>query len=144
MARAIKRFEGQVQLVLYPFVLNDTSQTATEAALCAGEQGQFWPFHDMLYARQAQWRTLSNPLSRLLEFATSAGLKVNLDDLQQCVKSGRMRGIIAEDKQLGRSLQVRSTPTVFVNNRRIVGAQSAGEYIRMIRQELTRAQSQKP
>jgi protein-disulfide isomerase len=143
LARALERFEGQVQLVLYHFVLNDISQTATEAALCAGEQGQFWPFHDMLYVRQAQWRSLSNPLPRLLEFATSTGLNLNLDTLQQCVKSGRMRGLIAEDKKLGRSLQVRSTPTVFINNRRTVGAQSTGDYIRMIRQELTRAQSQK-
>lgn len=144
MARAIKRFEGQVQLVLYHFVLNNTSQTATEAALCAGEQGQYWPFHDMLYARQAQWRSLSSPLPRLLELATSTGLELNHETLQQCVNSGRTRKLIAGDKKLGRSLQVRSTPTVFINNKRIVGAQSTAEYIRVIRQELTHAQSQKP
>lgn len=144
MARVLERFAGKVQLVLYHFVLNDISQTATEAALCAGEQGQFWPFHDMLYAHQAQWRSLANPLPRLLELATSTGLKVNPDTLQQCVKSGRMRGLIAGDQKLGRSLQVHSTPTVFINNKRIVGAQPAGEYIRVIEQELTRVPSQQP
>jgi protein-disulfide isomerase len=142
LARALDRFDGQVQLVLYHFVLNDISQIATEAALCAGEQGQFWPFHDMLYARQAQWRSLSNPLPRLLELAASSGLDVNPDTLRQCVNSGRMQGRIAADQKLGRSLQVRSTPTVFINNKRIVGAQAAGDYIRVIQQELTRAQSQ--
>ena len=141
MARVLERFEGKVQLVLYHFVLNDVSQTATEAALCAGEQGQFWPFHDMLYARQEQWRSLSNPLPSLLQLAASAGLKVNPDTLQQCVKSGRMRELIAADKKLGRSLQVHSTPTVFINNKRIVGAQPAGEYIRAIGQELARDHS---
>lgn len=132
-----------MQLVLYPFVLNNVSQIATEAALCAGEQGQFWPFHDMLYARQAQWHRLSNPLPRLLEFAASAGINLNRDALQQCVDSDRMEGLITADKNLGRSLQVHSTPTLFINNKRMVGAQPAGEYIRVIRQELTRAQDQK-
>ena len=144
MARALKHFAGKVQLVLYPFVLNNTSQTATEAALCAGEQGQFWPFHDMLYAHQAQWNRLSNPLPRLLELITSSGLKLNPDTLRQCVNSGRMAGLIKADKKLGRSLQVHSTPTLFINNKRIVGAQSAGEYIRVIRQELNRVQPQTP
>ncbi len=139
MERTLKRFEGQVQLVLYNFVLNDTSQVATEAALCAGEQGQFWPFHDMLYARQSQWRRLSNPLSRLLGFAES--LEVDTETLKRCVKSGRMRKLIAADKTYGRSLQVRSTPTMFVNDKRIVGAQSS-DLVRTIRQELARARRQ--
>ena len=136
----LERFAGNVQLVLYPFVLNNISQIATEAALCAGEQGQFWPFHDMLYARQSQWHRLANPLPRLLEFSTA--LNVNPETLEQCVNSGRMRGLIAADKKYGQRLQVRSTPTVFINNKRIVGAQSAAEYIRVIRQELANAQSQ--
>lgn len=144
MARVLERFEGKVQLVLYHFVLNNISQIATEAALCAGEQGQFWPFHDMLYTRQSQWRSLSNPLPRLLQFAAATGLNFNPDTLRQCVKSGRMRKLIAADQKLGRSLQVHSTPTVFINNQRIVGAHPAGDYIRAIRQELARVPSQKP
>ena len=38
MERVLARFEGDVQLVLYPFTLNPTSEAATQAALCAGEQ----------------------------------------------------------------------------------------------------------
>ena len=41
----LARFEGDVQLVLYPFTLNPASEVATQAALCAGEQGKFWEFH---------------------------------------------------------------------------------------------------
>ena len=37
----MQRFEGQVQVVLYPFALNPTSEVATQAAWCAGEQGKF-------------------------------------------------------------------------------------------------------
>lgn len=133
----MKRFEGEVQLVLYPFVLNDRSKAATQTALCAGEQGKFWDFHHMLYRRQAQWSRLSNPLNRLLEYASDFDLDTTA--LKSCVKSGRMLKLIEADKGYGRSLQVRSTPTLFVNNQRIVGAQSEADIVRTIRQELNRA-----
>lgn len=133
----MQRFEGQVQLVLYPFVLNPTSKVATQAALCAGEQGKFWEFHQMLYARQETWRTLSDPLERLLDYAQSLG--VDLAALKSCVRDGRMRSIIEADKAYGESLNVQSTPTVFISTQRVVGAQPEGDFVRMIRQELERA-----
>lgn len=45
----MKRYEKEVQLVLYPFVLNDRSEIAVQLALCAGEQGKFWDVHKMLF-----------------------------------------------------------------------------------------------
>lgn len=127
-----------MQLVYYPFVLNPISEVATQAALCAGEQGKFWEFHHMLYARQAAWRRLSDPLPRLVEFAND--VQVDTTALTQCVKSGRMRRLIEADKAYGRVLQVQSTPTLFINSQRVVGAQSEGDLVRMIRRELERAQ----
>src|SRR2546428_117718 len=70
----MQRFEGQVQLVLYPFALNPTSEVATQAAWCAGEQGKFWEFHHMLYRRQELWNRLAAPLERLSEFAKDLNL----------------------------------------------------------------------
>lgn len=136
MKRALQRFEGQVQLVYHPFVLNSTSEVATQTALCAGEQDKFWEFHHLLYARQASWRRLSSPLSRLLDLAQQIGL--DTDALKTCVRSGRMKPLIEADKAYGRSLSVRSTPTLFVNDHRIVGAQSEADLVRIIRRELAR------
>lgn len=140
MERVLARFEGDVQLVLYPFTLNATSEVATQAALCAGEQGKFWEFHRMLYARQEQWRRLSSPYQRLQEFAGDVG--VDAAALASCVRSGRMEKLMNADKAYGRSLGVRSTPTVFINDKRIVGAQSEGDFVRTIRQELSRVRRQ--
>ena len=133
----MKRFEDEIQLVLYPFALNEISEVATQLALCAGEQNKFWEVHKMLYQRQASWSRLSNPLSKLLEFAGEKG--VATEALEACVKSGKMEPLMKADQEYGRSLQVRSTPTVFINNRRIVGAQSEADFVRTIRQELARA-----
>ena len=137
MEGALKRFEGKVQFVLYPFVLNSRSEVATEAALCAGEQGKFWDFHRMLFRRQAQWSHIANPLNRLLEFATDLHLDTAV--LESCVKSDRMLKLIKADLDYGASLQVQSTPTLFINNERIIGARPEVELVRLIQQELARA-----
>jgi protein-disulfide isomerase len=134
------RFEGHVQLVLYPFALNPTSEVATQAAWCAGAQGKFWEFHHMLYRRQELWNRLAAPLERLLEFAKD----LNLDTaaLKSCVESGRMQDRVQADKAYGQRLQVSSTPTMFINDYRVVGTQSEGDLVRLIRQELSRVQPQ--
>jgi len=136
----MQRFEGQVQLVLYPFALNPTSEVATQAAWCAGEQGKFWEFHHMLYRRQELWNRLAAPLERLSDFAKD----LNLDTaaLKSCVDSGRMQERMQADKVYGQQLQVSSTPTMFINDYRTVGTQSEGELVRLIRQELNRVQPQ--
>jgi protein-disulfide isomerase len=138
LERALKRFDTEVQLVLYPFVLNPTIEVATQAAWCAGEQGKFWDFHRLLYSRQAEWYRLSNPLNRLLEWAQE--LRLDTAALKSCVQSGRMKQLIEADKDYGRSLQVHSTPTLFINEQRIVGAQSEADLVRTIRRELARVQ----
>ena len=139
----MQRFEGQVQLVLYPFALNPTSEVATQAAWCAGEQGQFWEFHHMLYRRQELWHRLAAPLERLSDFAKD----LNLDTaaLKSCVESGRMQGRMQADKAYGQQLQVSSTPTLFINDNpdnRVVGTRSEGELVRLIREELNRVRPQ--
>jgi protein-disulfide isomerase len=136
----MQRFEGQVQLVYYPFALNPTSEVATQAAWCAGEQGKFWEFHHMLFRRQELWNRLAAPLERLREFAQD----LNLDTaaLKSCVESGRMQDRVQADKAYGQQLQVSSTPTMFINDYRIVGTQSEGDLVRLIRQELNRVQPQ--
>lgn len=132
----MKRYEKEVQLVLYPFALNDRSETAVQLALCAGEQGKFWDVHKMLYKRQSSWSKASNTLNTLLEYSGDLGL--DTDALRQCVNSGKMKPLVEADQKYARSLQVRSTPTLFVNNQRIVGAQPEADIVRTIRRELAR------
>lgn len=131
------RYDDRVQLVLYPFALNRRSEIATQLALCAGEQGKFWQVHRMLYQRQGQWSHLPEPFEQLLTYSRELGL--DTEALRSCVRSGRMAKLVDAAQDYGRSLQVRSTPTVFINDQRIIGAQSEADYVRTIRRELARA-----
>jgi protein-disulfide isomerase len=138
----MQRFEGQVQLVLYPLALNPAanpaSEVAAQAAWCAGEQGKFWDFHHMLYRRQELWSRFAAPLERLSDFAND--LSLDTAALKNCVESNRMQTLVTADRAYSQKLQVNSTPTMFINEHRIVGHQSESELVRLIRQELDRVQ----
>jgi len=140
----MQRFEGQVKLVLYPLALNPAanpaSEVAAQAAWCAGEQGKFWEFHHMLYRRQELWNRLAAPLERLSEF--SKDLNLDATALKSCVESGRMQTLVTADRTYSQQLQVNSTPTIFINDNRVVGARPEGELVRLIREELDRVQPQ--
>jgi protein-disulfide isomerase len=142
LERALQRFEGRVQLVLYPLALNPAanpaSEVAAQAAWCAGEQGKFWDFHHMLYRRQELWSRFAAPLERLSDFAND--LSLDTAALKNCVESGRMQTLVTADRAYSQKLQVNSTPTMFINEHRIVGHQSESELVRLIRQELDRVQ----
>ena len=138
MERALQRFEGQVQLVFYPVAFRPNSVIATQAAWCAGEQGKFWEFHHMLFRRQELWNSLAMPLERLSDFAKD--LELDTTALKSCVESGRMQSLVQADTAYGEQLRVNSTPTLFINTKDVVGAQSEGELVRLIRQELDRVQ----
>jgi protein-disulfide isomerase len=136
LERALKRYENDVQLVLYPFALNPRSEIATQWALCAGEQGKFWDAQKTLYAHQSSWSQAPQTLDALLKYSGELGLDNGA--LEACVTSGKMKPRVKANQEYGRSLQVHSTPTLFVNNRRLVGEQSEAEIVRTIRQELAR------
>lgn len=90
---------------------------AAEAARCAGEQGQFWAYHDLLFDRQAS----GNNGWDFFLLAKNLGLQQPI--FERCLKSGRFKELIAKDLEDGMKLGVTSTPTFFINGRPLVGAQ---------------------
>ena len=134
----MQQFEGKVQLVLYPIAFRPKGEGVTQAAWCAGEQGKFWEFHDMLFRRWGLWNNLDAPLQRLLDFARD--LNLDITALKSCVESGRMQSRVDADRAYAQQLQVNNTPTLFINDNRVVGAQGEADLVRLIRQELDRVQ----
>jgi protein-disulfide isomerase/uncharacterized membrane protein len=89
--------------------------SAAMASECAAEQDRFWPYQHALFAHQG---ALGRP--QLLEYARTAGL--DLAAFDSCLGSERARERVRQDTELGARLGVQSTPTIFLNGRRIEGA----------------------
>jgi protein-disulfide isomerase len=99
-----------------PAASNPNALLAHEAALAAGEQGKFWEMHDTLFDNQTHLTRAD-----LLGYAKSLGL--DLAAFQQALDNHTYRPIVERDLAEAAGLGVTTTPTVFVNGRRLVGPQ---------------------
>jgi protein-disulfide isomerase len=110
---------GKARYVFYEFPLGfKWSFLSARAGRCANEQGKFWDMHAILFARQPQWAYESDAAAQFAEYAkTIPGL--DAAKFEQCVRSDRFQKEVSESSQLGQSLGVGGTPTLFVNGRKI-------------------------
>ena len=114
----------QVRVVFKDFPLESLHPWARTAALgghCAYEQNPsaFWKVYDLIYDQQ-ELISASNAWTKMTDFAGQAGL--NADAFRACMASPAAGAAIEASKANGQRLEVGSTPTVFVNGRRMVGA----------------------
>ena len=73
-------------------------------------------------------------ISNLKKFASDIGL--NSTEFDACLDSGAMSSRVERDFQEGSSLGISSTPSFFVNNKKIEGAQSYSIFKAIIDEEL--------
>ena len=111
---------GKLKLVYHDFMTIDAkkagsteSRDAANAALCANDQGQFWPYHDWLFANQYSENSGAFTKDRLKQMAQSAGIK-DLTKFNTCVDNGTHNADVqAEQTQVQSSWQ--GTPTLIVD-----------------------------
>ncbi len=122
--KELRRLYGeQLRMVYrdYPGPNHPYAPQAAEAAQCAGEQGKYWEYHDILFDRQTPGKGWD-----FSALAKELGLQP--DTYATCLSTGRYREEVAKDLQDGLKLGITSTPTFFVNGRPLVGAQPFAEF----------------
>jgi protein-disulfide isomerase len=113
---------GRARIKYIPFILGTfpRAMDAARSAECAAEQNAFWSMHDLLYTRQREWTGLGDARERFEAFARE--LKLDIARFRTCWQADRARGRIDGNTQVARLLQIRGTPTFFINGARIQGA----------------------
>jgi protein-disulfide isomerase len=109
--------------------IHPDAQQAAEASRCAGEQGKFWEYHDLLYANQSRLDA-----NGLREHARAVGL--DLEKFSACLTSWKFTPAVENDFRLGLASGVSSTPSFFVNGIVISGLQPASSFEKIIDSEL--------
>jgi protein-disulfide isomerase len=92
----------------------DASRRAANAALCASDQDKFWPYHDTLYANQLTESASLYTDDRLVKMAENVGL--DMTAFNQCYSAKKFKADIETDINNGLAVNVRGTPSVFVND----------------------------
>ncbi|MGQ4809738.1 hypothetical protein NKDENANG_03165 [Candidatus Entotheonellaceae bacterium PAL068K] len=138
LKRLLHEYEGMIKLVFRDFPLRNIhpqAQKAAEAAQCAAEQEQFWPYHDKLFA------TSSLAVQDLKQYAQELGL--DTERFGTCLDSDRYAREVEDDFQDGLKVGVNSTPSFFVNGQPVRGAIGYDRFQALIDAALEQAQSGK-
>ena len=128
---------GQVRFVYYDFPLPQHQHAflAARAARCANEQERFWEYHDVLYARQPTWAAMRNATDFFVELAAELGLDEGA--FEGCLRSDRFQEEVSRSLQLGQMLGVQSTPTLFVNMKRLANIPEFSELQQIVQEEMS-------
>ena len=135
LTRLKAKYGDQLRIVWKDFpiaAIHPQAHKAAEAAHCAGEQDKYWQYHDRIFANQS-----ALDVEQLKEHAVAIG--VEPDSFDTCLDSGRHAARVGEGVAEGKALGVNSTPTLFVNGRRVTGAQPYEVFEGLVEDELARA-----
>ena len=127
----LNEYPGQIRLVYRPLPLTSIHPEAfpaAEAAMCAGEQNAYWPFHEMLFS--------TDSLGSNIYFQYAQELGLDLDAFEACVAEHRYQEAVQTDLDFAVGMGVRSTPTFFINGLAVVGAQPLNVFKQVIDKEL--------
>lgn len=117
----------QLRVVFKDFPLTQLhpwAMTAATAGRCAYQQKHeaFWKLYDTIYDNQ-EVISAENAWQKMLDYAGQVGL--DTPTFRACMSDPAIAENIAQSIKEGQQLKIANTPTVFVNGRRLIGADRA-------------------
>ena len=113
----------QVHLVFkdFPLEQHPWARLAAIGGRCAYGQDPkaFWKLYDLIYDNQ-EVISAENAYNKFNDYASQIGL--NAETFKSCLASPEAAAAVDASRANGLALEVSSTPTIFINGRRIVGA----------------------
>jgi protein-disulfide isomerase len=113
--------------------LHANADIAAQAAFCAQDQDRFWEYHDALFNNQANWKEDPNFL-----YIIAGTLQLDEEAFDSCLSSEKYKDAVQEDFQQGIALGVTGTPTFFINNQMVRGAQDISLFTQVIDSEFAK------
>ena len=105
----------------YPTPNHIHARQAAEAAQCAGAQGKFWVYHDLLFEHQQAG--LGWDFNGLAQQAS-----MDMAAFSHCLDTHEYASEVEGDLRDALNVGVTSTPTFFINGRPLIGARSFDEF----------------
>jgi protein-disulfide isomerase len=110
---------GKVRLVMREFPLDNLAAAASMLTRCAGE-GKSYELIAVLFAKQDDWAFVQgNPVPALFKIASEQG-GFTKESFDKCLTDQKLLdGITATRDRANKVLGVRSTPTFFINGKKL-------------------------
>jgi protein-disulfide isomerase len=124
---------GDVRWLFVPYALRAETVPASNAALCANEQGQYVEFADALFNTEPAEQALTR--NGFIAAAEEVGL--DIDSFTTCLEDGRYNRVVTTNQEAARRAGVSATPSFFVNDVIIRGNVPMEEFERRFQQILS-------
>lgn len=130
LKQVLAKYGDKVRFVWRDFpVITADSPKAAEAGRCANDQGKFWPFHDLVYAKAP-----AISVSNLKTYAAQVGLDTAAFD--DCLDSGREAATVQASLSDAEARGFTGTPSFLVNGKVLAGPPSFTELSRIVDTDL--------
>lgn len=134
MQQLLQEYPNDVQYVFRDFPLytiHPQALIAAQAAECADEQNQFWPWHHLVYDQAEE---LVDENKAFLAWAEELGL--DMATFTSCLEQAEYQTEVEKDLNSGVLAGVTSTPTFFVNGHMIEGVLTLDQWRQVVNELL--------
>lgn len=116
----------------YPlYQIHKNAIIAAYADESAGIQGKFWEMQDLLFEKQSEWSVLSDPKDFFANLAKE--LKLDSEKFKKDMDSEAVKNIVQSDMSEGDRIKVNSTPTFFLNGKKLDQIRSIDEFKNLLK-----------
>lgn len=138
VSKLMADYGDRVKLVYkhLPLPMHKSAFGAAQAAFCAGEQGDFWGMHGLLFEQ-------ADGLSADAFKGYASRLGLDAASFDKCVASESSRAAVTRDLEEAQAVGIRSTPSFVLNGKLITNPRSPSEFKELIDLELQAAGSVK-
>jgi protein-disulfide isomerase len=120
----------------FPLPMHHSAEKAAEASRCAGEQGKFWEYHDVLFYSKLL------DVDQLKEHART--LNLDTEKFDNCLDSGKEAAAVNADREEAKSLGLTGTPSFFVNGHFFSGVVDYNALHDIVNQQMNLAAATRP
>ena len=128
-----KEFGDKILFVYRNFPLSQIHQNAdlaAHAAEAAGKQNKFWEMHDMIFDNQNVWSENRGARDIFIKYAEN--LKLDVEKFKGDIDSKEVASKVSNDYQSGIASGVNSTPTFFLQGKRLQNPSKYDEFRKII------------
>ena len=121
---------GKVRFITREFPLDNLAAAAAMLARCVAPEKSF-DFVETMFATQDTWAGGQNPKAKLFEIAKQAGFTE--ETFEKCLTDQALLDkLTAQRTRAGEKFQINSTPTFFVNGKRVSGNTNLADFEKVI------------
>lgn len=132
LKQIMEDFRDKVRLIWKDYPEREFSSPSFQAALaarCAGEQNNFWPYHDLLFKEGGNF-------NKEIFIDLAEKLKLKLDEFKECLGDNNTRSLIQDNIKEADALDITGVPFIYVNDTEIMGEVDYEELKKIVESEL--------